>query len=184
MTAPVLPRDALVGVAVGAVFGVAWVFWGSGGLPSPVPLVVRTVAVVVAVALLVRMVMLLRSAPPGAAAGGGSMFASRSYRLIVAAEVVALFAGNIGLQAFGVPQYVICWTAIVVGVHFLGFGRVFGRRFVTVGAVILGIGVVGVLVGLFGGSTVLVAAVTGLGCGAYFLAGSSSLLLLQGARGT
>ncbi|MET0187968.1 MAG: hypothetical protein ABW212_03150 [Pseudonocardia sediminis] len=183
MTAPVLPRDALVGVAVGAVFGVAWVFWGSGGLASPVPLVVRVVAVVVAVALLVRAVTLLRSAPPGAGSGGGSMFASRAYRLTVLAELVGLFAGNVVLQAFGLAQYVICWTAIVVGVHFLGFGRVFQRRFYTVGAVILGIGIVGILVGLFGASAPVIAAVTGLGCGAYFLAGSSATLL-RGARPT
>ncbi|MBW0106439.1 hypothetical protein [Pseudonocardia sp. KRD291] len=176
-----LPRDALVGVAVGAVFGVAWVFWGSGGLAGPVPLVVRVVAVVVAVALLARAVMLLRNAPPGAgAAGAGSMFASRPYRLIVLAEIVAFFAGNAALQALGLAQYVICWTAVVVGVHFLGFGRVFQRLFYTVGAVILGIGVVGALVGLFGGSAVAVAAVTGLGCGAYFLAGSSATLLRGG----
>lgn len=180
MTAPTLPRDALVGVAVGAIFGVAWVFWGSGGLSSPLPLVLRVVAVVVGVTLLARMVMLLRIAPPGAGAGGGSMFASRSYRLIVLAELVALFAGNIVLQTVGLPQYVICWTAIVVGVHFLGFGRVFQPRFYTVGAVVLGIGVVGVLVGLIGGSAVVVAAITGLGCGAYFLAGSSSTLLRSG----
>lgn len=162
---------------VGAVFGVAWVFWGSGALPAPVPFVLRAAALVLGAALLVRAATLLRSAPPGAGSGAHSMLASRPYRLIVLLEVVALVAGNALLRAAGVERYVICWTAFVVGVHFLGFGRVFQRRFLVVGTVIVLIGLAGVAVGLAGGPPVAIAAVTGLGCGAYFLLGPATTLL-------
>lgn len=167
---------------VGAVFGVAWVFWGSGGLAAPAPLLLRCVAIVIAVLLIVRALTALRRAVPGDGPPGGSMFASRSYRIIVAVQVVALFAGNVVLNTLGLGQYVICWTAVVVGVHFIGFARAFHRSFRSLGVALVVIGLLGVVVGLAGGSGTVVAAVTGLGCGAWFLVGSCVTMLSRGRR--
>jgi hypothetical protein len=62
------------------------------------------------------------------------MFRSRGYLAWVVVEVIALVVGNVILGASGNSAYVAAWTALVVGVHFIGFGRLFAAMFYWLGA--------------------------------------------------
>ncbi|HEY2195178.1 MAG TPA: hypothetical protein VGH76_23170 [Actinomycetospora sp.] len=127
------PRQALVGAAIAGLFAGLWVVWGGGGLDGGGRVVLSVVGILLGLAVAAAAVVLATRARSGDGQGG-SMFASRAYRLIVVAEVVALVVGNVLLGRTGHPQYVIAWTAFVVGVHFLAFGRAFDRVFTVIGA--------------------------------------------------
>jgi hypothetical protein len=152
-------RGALVGCAIAGVAGAAWALWGASGLSGWARVVVSVLGVVVGLAVVVRALLLARRAPGD---DGGSMFASRSYRLIVVAEVVALVAGNVVLGRTGLAAYVIAWTAFVVGVHFLAFGRAFDGVFTVIGGLLIVAALAGVVVGVAGAGASAVLVVTGL----------------------
>jgi hypothetical protein len=90
------------------------------------------------------------------------MFRSRAYRLWAAAEVVALVAGNAALGGTGHSAYVAAWTALVVGGHFLGFGRLFAPMFYWLGGAFIVGAVVGAAAGAASGTSRAVEASTGL----------------------
>lgn len=94
-----------------------------------------------------------------------SMFASRGYRLVVLVEVIALVAGYLLLGPVSHGTYRIVWFALVVGVHFVGFGRLFAFRFYFVGAALILAAIAGLIVGLAGGGLATVEAVTGFAAG-------------------
>ena len=102
-----------------AAFGIAWALWGAPGLPAAAQGPVAAAGIVAGVIIISRAVRLRRTA----LAPSTSMFRSRQYRLVVAAEVVAIAAGLAGLAVAGASEYIVAWVAIVVGVHFLAFGR-------------------------------------------------------------
>jgi hypothetical protein len=90
------------------------------------------------------------------------MFSARVYRVTVAAEVLALFGGNVLLRAIGYLEYVPVWVAAVVWFHFLVFGRAFWAGFYLVGAALLVAAAAGLAVGVSGGSANSIVAVCGL----------------------
>ncbi len=90
------------------------------------------------------------------------MFFSTAYRRIVAVEVIALFGGAAVLGAVGETAYTIAWFALIVGAHFLSFGRAFWTGLYVIGAVLIGAALAGALTGLAGGSAADIRAVTGL----------------------
>lgn len=90
------------------------------------------------------------------------MFSSRAYRLIVVGQVIAIVAGAIVLSRTGHAPYLPGWVAVVVGVHFLGFGWFFWAGYYLLGGALIAAGVVGAIVGLAGYSSGSVAATTGL----------------------
>ena len=55
------------------------------------------------------------------------------------------------LGATGRRDYVIAWFAIVVGIHFLAFGRLFFSGFYWLGTALIAAGIAGTIVGLAGG---------------------------------
>ena len=117
--------------------------------------------------------------PSGSAASSGSesMFGSRGYRVTVAAELIALVAGNVVLGATGHSAYVAAWTALVVGVHFMGFGRLFAPVFYFVGVAFIAAAIAGAAVGAAGGTRQAVEASTGLiAAASLFAAGAWGLL--------
>lgn len=177
-----MTRDLLVGLVIGSGFGVLWVFLGSDGLAGSIALIVRIVAVGAFAVILVRVVMLLRTAAPRGGGSAPSMFGSRAYLVIVVIEVLALILGARLLDATGLGRYGITWTAIVVGLHFVGFGWFFQPLFYRLAAAQLTIGVAGVVVGLAGGSATAIAAVTGLTSGTLYLVGMLSAVFRQQAR--
>jgi small-conductance mechanosensitive channel len=153
-------RGALTGAIVSAAFAIAWAMWGASGLPDGAAIATR-IAAALAGAVLIGAAAVLRRRVPDMVETE-SMFASSAYRWIVGVEVVALFGGGAVLNATGRSSYTIAWFALVVGVHFLGFGRAFWSGFHAIGAVLVGAGLAGAVVGLAGGSAAHVRAVTGL----------------------
>jgi hypothetical protein len=153
-----------------AAFGIGWALWGASGLPAAAQDAVVAAGVVAGVIIIGRAVRLRRTAPEPAA----SMFRSRPYRLVVAAEAVAIAAGLAGLAVAGASQYITAWVAIVVGVHFLAFGRFISAFYYPLGAIVTAGGVAGIAVGAAGGSVGAVAATAGLTAAASLLAASAA----------
>jgi hypothetical protein len=151
---------ALTGAIVSAAFALGWAMWGASGLSSGAAAVIRIVAVLAGLALIGRAAALRRSALR--ATHENSMFSSTAYRRIVAVEVIALFGGGAVLSATGETAYTIAWFALVVGVHFLSFGRAFWTGFYVIGIVLIGGALAGTITGLVGGSAAAIRAVTGL----------------------
>ncbi|MGI8750990.1 MAG: hypothetical protein ACR2MN_01485 [Acidimicrobiales bacterium] len=160
-------RGALTGTMISGAAGIAWAQWAASGLSGTISIVVRVVAVVAGVFLIVRSARLRRAA----VAGSDTMFTSRAYLLVVVAEGGALVGGAELLNASGEAAYVAAWFAIAVGVHFIGFGRLFHASFYGLGAAILLGGVAGAVVGLAGGGQGGVEATSGLIAAVSLLAG-------------
>lgn len=151
-------RDVLTASVVSAAFGIAWVLFGAGGLPAGTQAAVRGLGIVIGLVIIVRATQLRRSAPVPTTPG----FRSRQYRTVVAAEVAALVAGLIALALTGHVKYLAAWFAVVVGVHFVAFGRFFSRMYYTLGAVVTAGGVAAAIVGVAGGSAAQIEATAGL----------------------
>ena len=167
------PRQALVGAAISGGFGALWAVWGASGVDGAGRLTLAVVGAVLGLTVAVPALVLAGRARP-TTGDGGSMFTTRTYRVTVAAEVVALVVGNVLLGRAGMGAYVVAWTAFVVGVHFLAFGRAFDRVFTVIGALMVGAAVLGVVVGVAGGGDGAVVLVAGLL--------SAAVLLGAGAR--
>ena len=163
--------DALTGAIILAAFALAWTMWGSSRLASDSAAVVRIAAVVTCVVLIGRAAVL--RARVRSEGRGNSMFFSTAYRWIVVGEVIALFSGGAILSASGQSTYTILWFALVVGVHFLCFGRVFWTGFYLIGVVLLMAAVAGAVTALAGGSAAQLYAVTGLTAAADLFAASA-----------
>jgi hypothetical protein len=102
--------------------------------------------------------------------------------MVVALEVIALVGGGWLLGSTGHSQYTIAWFAGVVGVHFIVFGRLFWAGFYWLGAALLGAGTAGTAVGLAGGGSGAIRAVSGLlAAASLFVAGGLTVL---GSRGS
>lgn len=128
---------------------------------------VRVAAAVVFVALIAGIGRVRRAlAVAPRAVGGPSMF-SRGYWLIVAAEVVALLAGIVVINAvFGAHELTVAWIALIVGVHFFGLGGLWKAGALHVlGAVLAVLGVAGFVLHAAGGSNLVVALVSGVASG-------------------
>jgi hypothetical protein len=175
-------RGALVGAMISSVFGAAWTAWGASGFSGAVSGLIRLAGLVVGAIILLWCTRLWRGAPRGdQPAESGSMFSSRGYRLVVAAEIAALVAGNALLAASGQREYIIAWVATVVGIHFLAFGRLFWAGFYWLGAALIAAGIAGVAVGLAGGGASRIEAVSGLiAATSLFSAGGSTILTARG----
>lgn len=180
LTGNVIDRDVLVGSAIAGGFGIGWAFWGASGLSGSIATVVRIAGMVIGAVVIAG--ALFRSSAAVAvrsASGSGSrsMFRSRGYLVSVAVEVIALVAGNAALGASGHNKYVAVWTALVVGAHFIGFGRLFSRLFYWVGGAFIVAAIVGGAAGASAGTKQAVDASTGLiAAGSLFAAGAAGSL--------
>ncbi len=173
--------EALVGVVIAGGFGIGWAFWAASGLSGSAAAAVRIVGAVVGAAVVAGALFRRHSAAGAGESvpnrGSGSMFGSRGYLAWVAAELAALVAGNVILGATGHSGYVAAWTALVVGVHFLGFGRLFAAMFYWLGVAFLAAAFIGAAAGAASGTTQAVEASTGLiAAASLFAAGAWGLL--------
>ncbi len=128
MTREMINRDVLVGSAIASGFGIGWAFWAASGLSATAAVVVRIAGVVIGAVIIAGALFRAITAVATnlvADSGSRSMFRARGYLIWVAVESVALVAGNAMLSASSYSKYVVVWTAFVVGVHFIGFGRLF-----------------------------------------------------------
>lgn len=161
-----------LGLLIGAVFGTIYVVVNAGTLGSPVGLLLQVVGVAALVGLLVFM---FRSRPaPAAATARNAVGFSRWYWVVVAAEVVAFFAGTAVLRGpLDLPLAVLPWITFVVGVHFLGLAKVWrAPSLVWLGTGLAACGVLGLLVAVIGAGEAVVAVVAGVAPGLFLLGGS------------
>jgi hypothetical protein len=171
----VVDREALVGVAIAGGFGIGWAFWAASGLSGEAAAVVRIAGVVIGVVIVAGALFRHGAARPRSASR--SMFRSRGYLVWVAAELLALVVGNAVLGATGHSAYVAAWTALVVGVHFIGLGRLFAPVFSWLGVAFIGAAIAGAAAGTASGSRQAVEASTGLiAAASLFAAGAWGLL--------
>lgn len=161
-----------VGLLIGAVGGTAFVVLNALRLPvaAGAPLAV------LAVGAFVGLVVLVRRRRGGAGVGGpgdgGGMY-GRGYRIVVAAEVVAVVAGVVVLGRLGLGLAVLPWVAFVVGVHFVALGSVWRQPSLgVVGAVVAVAGAVGFALALAGAPDPAIAVAAGIVPGVALLAGS------------
>ena len=166
-------RGVLTGCIIAAAFGVAWALFGASGLPAAAQGAVRAAGIVAGVIIIGRAIRLRRIAPEPAT----SMFRSRQYRLVVAAEAAAIAAGLAGLAVAGASEYIAAWVAIVVGVHFLAFGRFISAFYYPLGAIVTAGGIAGIAVGVAGGSAGAVEATASLTAAASLLSASAARVL-------
>lgn len=143
----------MTGATIGGIAGAAWAAWGASGLATGGTAV--AVAGIVVAAAIVALAMTFRTRLPQG--DGSSMFSRRGYWIVVVLEVVAIVGGNRLLILLGRSDFVIAWTALVVGVHFVAFGRMFFPGFAVLGWAMIGAAVLGAVVGLLGGPIVPVA---------------------------
>ena len=176
MTQPASVRSALTGIIISGAFGLAWALWGASGLSGGASVAVRIVGVILGVILISRSARLRRSTP----AATRSVFATPSYRRVVAVEVIALVAGTVTLGATGNKNYISPWVAAVVGVHFLPFGRLFSPIYYPLAAMVILAALAGTVVGLAGGGLHAIEATTGLIAAASMLAAGGTRLVKIG----
>jgi len=160
-----------LGLVIGAGFGLVYVVVNAGALASPIGPALRVLGVVAFVGVLLALGRAGRAGPVDGAAGGGF---GRGYRLVVAAEVVAVAAGNLLLNGpLDLPQGVLPWISFVVGVHFLGLAKVWDEPSLAwLGGGIAVLGALGLGLATAGASEAAVASIAGIGPGALLLAGS------------
>jgi hypothetical protein len=132
---------ARTGALVGAVGGLVFVLVNAGAAGGAWPTVLRVAAVI----LFLLAVVLVMRAPvigSGAEPTAGQL---RAYRWTVLAEVLAFPAGTLVLRSMlGLDDAALPWVAVVVGVHFVVFARIFpGAGFLLLGVVVTALGVAG-----------------------------------------
>jgi hypothetical protein len=155
-----------IGSVIAATFGLIYVLVNAGSLHSVWAV---TLSVLAAVAFAAVLLAVLR-APQHQAPAGARVF-GRAYWLVVAAEVVALFAGVRLLDGpFHLPKAGVAWVSVVVGVHFFALAVVFGARFFHVlGGMITACGATGLVLAATGAATAAVALASGVIPGALLL---------------
>lgn len=178
-----MKREALVGVMIAGGFGAGWAFWAASDLSGGTAAVIRIAGIGIGAATAAGALLRFGRAGSDGSGDAESMFRSRGYLVWVAVELIAIVAGNGILAATGQGGFVAAWTAAVVGVHFLGFGRMFTAMFYWLGAAFLSAAAVGAVAGAAIGTRQAVETSTGLiAAASLFAAGGWGLL--ASPRGT
>ncbi|WP_106402260.1 hypothetical protein [Actinocorallia populi] len=169
-----------LGLVIGATFGLVWVEVNAGAAPSPVDLVLRVLGALVFAGILAA---LWRARGPRPAGGAQRPGFGRGFWLVVAVEAIAFFGGNLLLNGpLGLPEGVVAWIAVVVGVHFVALARVWGERSVGwVGGGVALLGAVGLGMAVAGVSDDGIALTAGVGTGIVLL-GGCGWAALRGSR--
>jgi hypothetical protein len=152
-------RGPLIGAVIAGVAGAAWAQWAAGGATGGASVAIRVLGIMAGVVVVLGAARLL---PASEADGDRSMFRAWYYRLTVVTEVVAIAAGAAVLGTVAHGQFVIVWVALVVGAHFLVFGRFFRPVFHQLGAAVVVAAASGAAVGIAGAGPGAVELVTGL----------------------
>lgn len=155
------------------VFACIFVEANASGLHSGLQAVVRIGGIIVALALFVAANRLRRAAAlagdPASRSARSSGF-GREYWIVVAAEVVALVAGLVVINAvFGAHGLTAPWIAVVVGVHFFGLAPLWNAKayYVVSGVALTLLGLAGFALYAAGASALTIRLVAGIGAGIY-----------------
>jgi hypothetical protein len=166
---PAAPGQRL-GSLIGGIFGFIYVEANADALPDPWASALQ-IAAGVAFAGLVALMALARGSHPPVSQETRDGF-GRRYWLVVAGEVAAIFAGFIVLHGpAGLPNAVVAWVSVVVGVHFLVLAIIWRLRlFRDLGAAIALCGVAGLTAAVAGAPAAVIAAAGGVLPGVLLLA--------------
>ncbi|MBV2153683.1 hypothetical protein [Kitasatospora sp. SUK 42] len=165
-------RGGLTGALTGSLFGGLWYLLGLSslsGLPFTLALVGGCLLLGIALLSMLNMARLAIRAPEQAL---GDPVPKRDGRFgftsILIAESIALGAGNTYLQnTLHRPEWMLTWSALVVGVHFLPLASTMGVPMLRrVGAAMIAVAVATPLVVGLGAQESLWQALPGLGCAA------------------
>ncbi len=161
-----MTRHKRISIVITAVFGFIYVMANAQPLPGAAATVVRVIGIVAAAGLLISLPRPDRPDPP-------SVGFSRSYWLIVAAEVAAAVGGLVVLNdLLGIHDASIAWISLVVGVHFFGFYVIWRLSvMVWIGAAISVCGAIGLVAAGLDRSAAVIAVVAGIVPGTVLLAG-------------
>jgi hypothetical protein len=118
------PRDQAVTALILAIAAMAWFGWGQAEPPAAwsLPLTIGTfaaIAVAVGAGVIVARVRRCDTAMADPAA-------RRGYGITVGTEAAACALGAAALGLTGQSPFIASWILLVVGVHFLPLGRLFG----------------------------------------------------------
>lgn len=172
------PFNRFVGTVIAAVFGLVFVLANSDAIASPWRVLLRGIAVVVAVAVLAGAVLTLRRGSPEPSESPQGRAWGRGYWAVVAGEVVALVVGLVIINGvLGVPRFAVAWVAVVVGVHFVALALVWSMpQFRVLGVLMVVFGVAGFVLGLTTSSVAAVQLCAGVCSGAVlFVAGARAV---------
>lgn len=155
-----------IGALIGAVFGLVFVVVNSDELGQPAATVLRLAGLAASVGVVVAVFR-----APRVSVRPEQQFFGLRYWLLVAGEVVAIAAGLAVLNGPLDASYAgVAWVALVVGVHFLPMGRMFGvGLFRPLGLALAACGAVGLVLAASGAGEPAVAAVGGVLPGALLL---------------
>lgn len=161
-----------VGLIIGGTFGLVYVLVNAGVIGGPVGIVLQVLGVAAYAGLLVVLFRGRRAARATADVRPPQF--GRGYALVVVGEVVALFLGNIVINAvLRLPQAILPWITFVVGVHFVVLGRVWRAPSIGwVGGALAVCGIAGFVAAVAGAPTAVIATLAGVLPGAVLLAGS------------
>ncbi|MDN6746040.1 MAG: hypothetical protein L0L93_03405 [Brevibacterium sp.] len=133
-TRPQPAAGAEIGSLIGGAFGLVFLIVNSAQfstLGRILVLVLGIAAFAVIAVFAVRRLGSMRRAQVSTAEGQDEVTPrravpfGRSYWIIVAVEVLALFGGSSLLSGLGHPELGVAWVAFVVGTHFYALGHVF-----------------------------------------------------------
>jgi hypothetical protein len=163
-----------VGHLIGASFGVVFVVRNGGLLGGPAHLIASVLAVIAATVVLIAFIATTRRGqrPPAHDLPRSHV----AFWVIVAIEVVLLFGGLAVLNAIE-PAANVGWIALIVGLHFLAFtlwwipGQ---RELVVIGAIMIPLGVAGLVIAFTLHDVVLVEFISGFWSGVVLLATSAA----------
>ena len=166
---PAEPGQRL-GSLIGGIFGLIYVEANAGALPDPWAPALQ-IAALAAFAGLVALLALARGSRPPVSPEARDGF-GRRYWLVVSGEVVAIVAGSVVLHGpAGLPDAVVAWVSVVVGVHFLLLAAIWRLRlFRYLGAAIALCGVAGLTAAGAGAPAAVIATVGGVLPGVLLLA--------------
>jgi hypothetical protein len=167
------PRDLTVTAVILAIAGASWFGWGQAQPPAGwgLPL---SIAMFAAVAVAIAAGITMNRFRHGATAME-HWRVRRAYGITVGVEAAAIGLGAVGLALAGRPAFTAPWILLVVGVHFVPLGRLFGSAdLLWAGLVLSVVAIAGAVTGAV--STVAPSAVTGAFGGLVLVAAAAASL--------
>lgn len=144
------PRDLAVTALILGIAAMAWFGWGQAQPPAgwTVPLIAGTFVSIAVAGGAGSVAARFR----GGATAMAARRVRRGYGITVGIEVAACGLGAAGLALAGHSPYTAPWILLVVGVHFVPLGRLFGQpELVLAGFALSAVAVAATLTGLVSG---------------------------------
>jgi hypothetical protein len=174
------PRDLSVSALILGIAGAMWFGWGRAQPPAGwrLPIGIGMLAAIAVAVLAGIAVRRFRRGPTAM----DDRRVSRGYGITVGIEVAAIAIGVLGLGLAGRPAYTASWILLVVGVHFMPLGRMFGSvDLLWSGLVLSAVAIAAAMTGAV--SAVAPSAVTGAFGGLVLVAAAAASLRRAVRRG-